>query len=194
MSDSPVRIVGFSGSLRKASLNTALLRAAAELVPPDVTLEIIEICGLPLYNADLMLPPSGPDEKPRYPVSVEPARQAIAAADALLIVSPEYNFSMPAVTKNVLDWASRPPNALDDKAVAFTGASPGGMGTVRGQMALRQVCVFTNMHALNKPELFVAQAPSKFDKDLKLTDEPTREALGKLLASLAAFARRLKQR
>ncbi len=191
---SPIRIVGFSGSLRKASLNSALLRAASEVVPEGATLELLDVSGLPLYNADLMLPPEKEGGHARYPASVEPVRSAIAAADALLIVSPEYNFSMPAVTKNVLDWASRPPNALDDKAVAFTGASPGGMGTVRGQMALRHVCVFTNMHAINKPELFVSGANNKFDHDLKLTDAPTRESLGKLLASLAAFAARLRAR
>lgn len=189
-----IRIVGFSGSLRKASLNSALLRAATQVVPEGATLELCDISGLPLYNADLMLPPEKEGGHARYPASVEPVRQAIAKADALLIVSPEYNFSMPAVTKNVLDWASRPPSALDDKAVAFTGASPGGMGTVRGQMALRHVCVFTNMHAINKPELFVSGASSKFDANLELTDAPTREALGKLLASLATFARRLKNR
>ncbi|MBL8744609.1 MAG: NAD(P)H-dependent oxidoreductase [Myxococcales bacterium] len=189
-----IRIVGFSGSLRKGSFNSALLRAATEVVPDGASLEVLDISGLPLYNADLMLPPEKEGGAPRYPTSVEPIRDAIASAHALLIVSPEYNFSMPAVTKNVLDWASRTPSALDDKAVAFTGASPGGMGTVRGQMALRHVCVFTNMHAINKPELFVSGAPGKFDKDLKLTDGPTRESLGKLLTSLVMFARRLQSR
>jgi chromate reductase len=96
------------------------------------------------------------------------------------------------VTKNAIDWASRAPNVLDGKAVAFTGASPGGFGTVRSQMALRHTCVFTNMHAINKPELFVSKAGDKFDANLALTDEPTREALRKLVESLVTFARRLR--
>lgn len=185
----PLRIVGFSGSLRKGSLNSALLRAAVELAPPGTEVAIADVSELPLYNQDLMT--AGEGGAPAYPAAVARFRDALASADALLIVSPEYNFSMPAVTKNALDWASRTPNVLDDKPVAFTGASPGGFGTIRGQMALRHVCVFTNMHALNKPELFVSKAGEKFDAELRLVDAATREQLGKLLESLAAFARRL---
>jgi chromate reductase len=189
MSNAPLHLVGFSGSLRKASLNTALLRAVGTVLPPAVTFEVAELTDVPLFNGDLLA--TGADGALVYPEPVARFRAAVARADALLIVSPEYNFSMPAVTKNAIDWASRAPNVLDGKAVAFTGASPGGFGTVRGQMALRDVCVFTNMHAINKPELFVSKAGDKFDADLTLTDEPTREALRKLVESLVAFARRL---
>jgi chromate reductase, NAD(P)H dehydrogenase (quinone) len=185
-----LHLVGFSGSLRKASLNTALLRAAAGVLPEGVTFEIAELADVPLFNGDLLTTTEGGALV--YPDTVARFRAAIARADALLIVSPEYNFSMPAVTKNAIDWASRAPNVLDGKAVAFTGASPGGFGTIRAQMALRQTCVFTNMHAINKPELFVSKAADKFDANLQLTDEPTREALRKLVESLVAFARRLR--
>lgn len=185
-----VHIVGFAGSLRKASLNRALLRAAPDLVPDGATFEIAELDDVPLFNGDLITQTDG---EPIYPPNVAPLRAAIARADALLVVSPEYNFSMPAVTKNALDWASRSPSVLDGKAVAFTGASPGGMGTVRGQMALRHVCVFTNMFAVNKPELFVSKATDKFDAHLTLTDEPTKAALEKLLASLVDLATRLRR-
>ncbi len=188
MSTTPLKIVGFSGSLRQKSLNSALLRAALELLPEGVTLEIADLSDVPLYNQDLMIP----GDPPGYPAPVERFRNQLASAQALLVVSPEYNFSMPAVTKNAIDWASRSPNVLDGKAVAFAGASPGGFGTIRGQMALRHVCVFTNMHAINKPELFVSKATDKFDASGRLTDEPTRETLGKLLGSLAAFARKLQ--
>jgi chromate reductase len=190
MSGSPIHVVGFSGSLRRASLNTALLRAAGSVLPADVTFEVADLTDVPLFNGDLIT--SGPDGSPRYPEAVDRFRSAIARADALLVVSPEYNFSIPAVTKNAIDWASRAPNVLDGKAVAFTGASPGGFGTVRSQMALRHTCVFTNMHAINKPELFVSKAGDKFDANLALTDEPTREALRKLVESLVTFARRLR--
>jgi chromate reductase len=99
---------------------------------------------------------------------------------------------MPAVTKNAIDWGSRAPNVFDDKAVAFTGASPGAFGTIRGQMALRPTAIFTNMHPVNKPELFVSKANEKFDAEGRLVDEPTREIYAKLLASLVSLARRLR--
>lgn len=191
MSSAPIHVVGFSGSLRKASLNTALLRAAAELLPEGSSFEIADLSEVPLYNADLMIP--GEAGAPaRYPETVERFRSVLARADALLIVAPEYNYSMPAVAKNAIDWASRAPNVLDDKAVAFTGASPGAFGTIRGQMALRPTCIFTNMHAINKPELFVSKANEKFDAEGKLVDEATRESYAKLLASLVSLARRLR--
>jgi chromate reductase, NAD(P)H dehydrogenase (quinone) len=190
MSSSAIHLVGFSGSLRKASLNTALLRAAGTVLPSGVTFEVADLAAVPLFNGDLI--EVGAGGVPVYPEAVAQFRAAITRADALLIVSPEYNFSMPAVTKNAIDWASRAPNVLDDKAVAFTGASPGAFGTIRSQMALRQTCVFTNLHAINTPELFVSKAADKFDASLALTDEPTREALRKLVESLVAFARRLR--
>jgi chromate reductase len=126
MSNAPLHLVGFSGSLRKASLNTALLRAVGTVLPPAVTFEVAELTDVPLFNGDLLA--TGADGALVYPEPVARFRAAVARADALLIVSPEYNFSMPAVTKNAIDWASRAPNVLDGKAVAFTGASPGGFG------------------------------------------------------------------
>lgn len=119
-------------------------------------------------------------------------RERIAAADALLIATPEYNHSIPGVLKNALDWASRPPQpSLDDKPVAIMGASPGRLGTALGQHALRQSFVFCNMHPLMKPQVFVTEAAHKFDADLRLTDEPTRAAVQKLLEAFAIWTRRL---
>jgi chromate reductase len=125
----------------------------------------------------------------------EPARllhERIAAADALLCVTPEYNYSIPGVLKNAIDWASRGPNRpLDGKPAAIMGASAGALGTARAQYHLRQVAVFTNMHVLNKPEVMVPRAHERFDASGNLTDDRTREAVRSLLVALAAWTLRL---
>lgn len=181
----PIRVLGLSGSLRQRSLNSALLRAAAEVLPTGMTLEVFDIRPIPMYDQDL--------QDAGWPEPVRVFRDRIAKADALLISMPEYNYSVPGGLKNAIDWASRGPQPpLDGKPLAIMGASPGGFGTVRGQMHLRQVCVFTNMLPLNKPELLVSKAADKFDADLNLTDAPTRQKLGELLAALAAWTHRLR--
>ncbi len=180
-----IHVLGFSGSLRKASYNAGLLRAAQEALPEDMTLEIFDLAPIPLYNEELNVN-GGPE-----PVKAFKAR--IAEADALLIATPEYNYSIPGVLKNAIDWASRPAkeSPLNEKPIALMGAG-GIMGTVRAQGHLRQVAVYTNMHPLNKPELEVQRAWEKFDQNGNLTDEATRQAIRPLLEALAAWTRRLK--
>ena len=180
-----MKIVGMSGSLRKGSYNSAALRAAQALVPEGTTIEIAEIGDVPLYNDDV--------RAAGYPASVERLRRQIAEADAVLFVTPEYNYSVSGVMKNAIDWASRPPNQpFDGKPVAIMGASGGLLGTARAQYHLRQMLIFLNALPINKPEVMIGQASQKFDEAGRLTDEPTREFIGKLLVSLAAWTRRLQ--
>lgn len=183
---SKVNVLGISGSLRKASFNTAALHAAQELAPPDVTITIHDISEIPLYNEDV--------EKKGFPAAVAALHAAIRGADAVLFATPEYNYSVAGVMKNTFDWASRPPTdcVLNGKPAAVFGASPGGMGTSRAQYHLRQSCVFANMLVLNKPEVFISQAHTKFDTQGKLTDEKTRAAVRSLIAALGDWTRRLR--
>jgi chromate reductase len=181
----PIHVLGFSGSLRGASYNSALLRAAAELLPAGMTLETFDLAPIPLYNPDI----DGPDA----PESVLRFKERITAADALLIATPEYNYSFSGVLKNAIDWASRPPRAspLSGKPLAIMGA--GGMfGTVRAQLHLRQVATECNLLALNKPEVRVTRPWEKFDDQGRLADEQTRGELRALLEALAAWTRRLR--
>lgn len=182
-----ITILGFAGSLRKGSYNKALLRAAVELKPKDAELEIFNIDGIPLFNQDL---------EAHVPEKVKDFKTKIRAADAILIATPEYNYSMPGVLKNAIDWASRPygDNSFEDKPVAIMGASPGGFGTARAQYHLRQICVFLNMHTVNKPEVFVAFAHTKIDENGRVMDEETRERIKQLLESLVSWTRRLEAR
>lgn len=179
-----MKIVALSGSLRRASLNTAAVRAAQELAPAGTVIEIAEIGGLPHYDDDL--------RAAGYPAGVQRFRDQLAGADALLIVTPEYNYSIPGVLKNAIDWASRPPSQpFDGKAVAIMGASPGLLGTARAQYQLRQMLVFLNAHPINKPEVMIGQAAAKFDAEGRLVDEATRDMIRQMLASLTAWAQRL---
>ena len=185
--DNTLNVLGICGSLRKASLNRALLRAAQEEQPDGMAITLCDLHEIPLFNDDLLLPTP--------PEGVLKFRAAIAAADALIICSPEYNYSISGVLKNAIDWASRPPSPpLDGKPLALMGASPSLMGTIRGQLATRQVCIFTNMIAMNKPELFVAKAHEKFDSEGKLTDSETRQKLRAFLVAFAAWAGRIRTR
>jgi chromate reductase len=181
-----MKVIGLSGSLRRGSFNTAALGAAQELAPAGMTIEPGEIGDLPLYNDDL--------RAAGYPAPVERLRSQLAAADAVLFVTPEYNYSVPGVLKNAIDWASRPPNQpFDGKAVAIMGASPGLLGTARAQYHLRQMLVFLNAFPINKPEVFIMQANTKFDEAGRLTDETTRDHIRKLLRSLGDWTTRLQR-
>lgn len=179
-------IVGISGSLRKDSYNTALLRAAQELMPDDAELEIVSIADIPFFNEDV--------EAAGLPESVQAFRAKLQAADGLLVAMPEYNYSIPGVLKNALDWASRPGpdkvQPLSDKPLSVIGASPGAYGTARGQHHMRQVSVNMNMHPLTKPEVMVTFADKKIS-DGKLTDEATRTVLRDHLVALVKWTRRL---
>ncbi len=177
-------ILGFAGSLRKESYNKSLLRAALELVPEGVELETFDLEGIPPFNQDLE---NQPAEK------VKEFKAKIIAADAILIATPEYNYSIPGVLKNAIDCASRPygDNAFAHKPVAVMGASPGMIGTARAQYHLRQCFVFLSCFALNQPEVMVSFANEKIDKDGKVTDQKTRELIRQLLENLVAWTIKL---
>jgi chromate reductase len=181
-----IHVLGFAGSLRKASLNASALRAAGELLPAGMTLEIFDLAPIPLYNGDV--------EAVGFPEPVQRFKERIVAADALLIATPEYNYSIPGVLKNAIDWASRPSDStpFKGKPAAIMGASPAMTGTVRAQYHLRQVCVYLNLFPLNQPELFIMRAHEKFDAQGRLIDEETRLRIGQLLEALAAWTRRLR--
>lgn len=150
-----------------------------------MTVEIFDLLPIPMFNEDV--------EREGMPEPVAQLRERIAAADAMLIVTPEYNKSIPAPLKNAIDWASRSPDSpLNGKQVAITGATPGIMGTAWSQHHIRQVCVNVNLLPVNKPEVFISRAHEKFDADGRLTDETTRKLLSELLVSLANWTRRLR--
>jgi chromate reductase len=178
----PLHVVGISGSIRTGSYNTGLLRAAAEMLPSGMRLELLSLAELPLYNQDL--------EEQGDPPSVAVLRERIAAADALLIACPEYNYSITGVLKNAIDWASRPAGKapLTGKPAAIIGAG-GRFGTVRAQLHLRQICTHLTMPVLLSPEFMVARAWECFDQHGNLTDLPTRERLHEVLVALERWAR-----
>ena len=181
-----ISILGFAGSLRKGSYNKALLRAASELVPRDVKLEIFDIEGVPPFNQDL---------EAKVPERVVEFKAKIKAADAILIATPEHNYSIPGVLKNAIDWGSRPygDNSFDGKPVAIMSASTGMLGGARAQYHLRQVLVFLNMHPVNRPEVFVTFAQQKIDESGRLTDETTRKFIRELLEKLVDWTKTLKK-
>jgi chromate reductase len=183
--DRKISILGFAGSLRKGSYNRALLREALGLMPDDANLEIFELEGIPPFNQDL---------EGSMPEKVKEFKGKIRAADALLVATPEYNYSVPGVLKNAIDWASRPPgdNSFDGKPIAIMSASTGMLGGARAQYHLRQSFVTLNMHPINKPEVLITFASEKFDNEGRLVDEKAKELVRKLLEALVAWARKLK--
>jgi chromate reductase len=190
MSDTerPLVVCGIAGSLRRGSYNRALLRAARELAPDDMDVRIFDRVGeLPLFDQDV--------EAAGDPEPVQALKRAIGEADALLVATPEYNHGVPGVLKNAVDWASRPPlgAVLAGKPTAILGASPGVTGTARAQAQLRQAFVFTDTPVLPQPEILVYRANEKFDAEGRLTDEKTREFVGRLLRQLADWTRRLRR-
>jgi chromate reductase len=181
----PITILGFAGSLRKGSYNKGLLRATATLMPKNAKLEIFDLEGIPPFNQDAERSP---------PEKVKEFKAKIKAADALLIATPEHNYSFSGVLKNAIDWASRPygDNAFEDKPVAIMSASIGMLGGARAQYHLRQVFVTLDMYALNWPEVMVTRAAEKFDKNGDLTDQETRTRIRELLENLIDWTNRLK--
>ncbi len=179
-----MKVLGIAGSLRKASFNKALMRAALEIAPPGMEIDVFDLEGIPPYNQDLDLQP---------PSRVIELKGRIRASDAILIATPEYNYSIPGVLKNAIDWASRPygDNAFDGKPVALMGASVGQIATARAQYHLRQSFVFLNMYPVNRPEVMVPFAEGKIDQSGRLTDETARQRIKELLASLAAWTERV---
>lgn len=181
-----IRVLGISGSLRKASWNTLLLRAAQKLAPEGMTIEITEIRDIPFYDGDV-------EAGPGIPEPAVALREKIRAADALLIASPEYNGSVTGVLKNAIDWASRPPHQpLDGKPIAVFGTSPGATGTIRGQAHLRQVLANVNGLVLVQPVVAVGNAAQRLDADANITDEATRNFVVTMLTRLADWTHRLK--
>ncbi|MDH5481839.1 MAG: NAD(P)H-dependent oxidoreductase [Candidatus Bathyarchaeota archaeon] len=187
MDEKQITIIGFAGSLRKDSYNKALLRAAAKLLPKNTKLEIFDLEGIPPFNQDL---------EETMPEKVKKFKTKIRAADAILIATPEYNYSMPGVLKNAMDWASRPygNNSFEGKPVAIMGASPGILGSARAQYHLRQVLVALNMHALNRHEVIVSAADDRIDENGNVSDEVTKKKIRELLRNLVDWTRKLMEK
>ena len=186
MTDSTVKVLALSGSLRKGSLNTALLRAASEIAPAGVTVELYDLAPIPMYNDDVRI--AG------YPPEVQDFRAKIAAADALLFASPEYNYSVSGVLKNAIDWASRAPNMpFDGKTGAVLGASAGALGTARSQRDLRWIMSGLNVYMVNLPHVYVGGAAQKFDAAGKLTDQGTADFIKQLLENLRDLTLKLRR-
>ena len=185
----PVRALALVGSLRTGSYNRALWRAAQALAPEGLALDEGPIGDLPLYNGDLH-----PPAHPEWPAPVGRLAAQVAAADALLFISPEYNYSIPGVLKNAIDWVSRvQPSPFNDKPAAVMGATNGMWGTTRMQYHLRQVGVFTNLHFLNRPEMLVAKAQDKISAEGELTDEATRKVLVQFLTAFRDWSLRFRR-
>lgn len=175
-------ILGIVGSLRKASYNHSMLKAAQELVPDGAVLDLFELQGIPVFDQD--------EEKAPPPTVLELKRR-ILAADAILFATPEYNYSLPGGLKNAIDWASRPygKSAWIGKPAAVMGASVGTLGTARAQYHLRQILVAQDMPVVNQPDVMIANAAQWFDDNGRLADEPTRQLIRRLMDALVRLAR-----
>ena len=173
----PMKLLGVSGSLRKQSYNFGALRAIASILPEGVTFKTADIAQLPFYSADV--------EQTGLPDTVKKFRAEVAASDALIFAVPEYNFSLPGVLKNALEWLSRPPNPpANAKPCAVFGASVSPLGTARGQFHFRHVAVSLNMHVVNVPHVDIANAKSKFDVESQLSDQASLDSLKQLVSEL----------
>src|SRR6516162_6947426 len=188
MSDAKgIHVLAICGSLRTGSYNRAALRTAIELKPARMTIETAEIGSIPLYNEDV--------RAQGFPPPVETLRQQIKDADALLFACPEYNYSMSGVLKNAIDWASRPPDQpFAGKPAAIMGAAAGMAGSARAQYDLRRSCVFLDIHPLNKPEVLIGQAQTKFDASGRLTDDVARGLIVDLLVALEKWTRLINRK
>ena len=180
-----ISILGFAGSLRKGSYNKAILREALNHVPEGAALEIFDLEGIPPFNQDFENSP---------PQKVKEFKQKIRKADAILIATPEYNYSIPGVLKNAIDWASRPygDNSFEGKPVGIMSAAGGMLGGSRAQYHLRQTFIFLDMHPLNRPEVIVPAVHEKVDQSGRVTDEKTRQKIKELLEALVKWTLKLK--
>mgnify|MGYP005866009273 CR=1 FL=1 len=179
------KILGISGSLRQGSFNTMALRAAAALVPAGSSLGLHDLRDIPPYDEDV--------RAVGFPAPVRALREAVGAADALLLATPEYNYSFSGVLKNAIDWVSRPPEQpFADKPIAVMSASMGVLGGARAQYHLRQCFIFLDAKLLNRPEVMIGQAQTKFSAEGALTDAPTARIMGEMLQALIDWARRLR--
>ena len=185
--DKTIKVLAFAGSLRKGSYNKALIRAALEEAPENVAIEIFDLEGIPPFNQEFVNNP---------PQRVVDFKKKIRNADALLIATPEYNYSIPGVLKNAIDFASRPKedNPLESKPVAIMSASTGRFGGARAQYHLRQTFVFLNMQPINRPEIMLSDATHNVDSDGKVTNVQTRQLIRQLLESLASWTIRLREK
>jgi chromate reductase, NAD(P)H dehydrogenase (quinone) len=183
---SKLAILGISGSGRKNSYNTALLEAGKHLLPQDTTLDVVDVSRLPLYNQDL---------EHDLPADVKELKKKIRNSDAILIATPEHNYSITAVLKNAIESGNRPPRdaSWNGKPAAVISASTGLRGGVRAQLHLRQIMIDLNMYPINRPLLLVANARDRFDENLKLTDEESLQTLKDVLSSLVNWTRRLQR-
>ncbi len=182
MENEKLKIIGIAGSLRKGSFNRSLLNAAKEACPEEAEVEIIEIDSLPLFNQDL--------EK-NMPKNVMEFKEKVKKSDAVLFATPEYNYSVPGVLKNAIDWLSRPygNNSLEGKPTGIMSAAIGMLGGARAQYHLRQSMVFLNMRPMNLPEFMVSYAKEKIGEDGKIKDETTREMLDRFMAAFVEWVK-----
>jgi chromate reductase len=182
--DQPIKVLAFAGSLREGSYNKALIRAAVEVKPDNISIEVFDLEGIPPFNDDLIEHPCA---------KVVDFKNKIKNADALLIASPEYNYSIPGVLKNAIDWASRPSagNPLEGKPVAIMSASTGRFGGARAQYHLRQTFVFLNMHPINRPEIMLSDALHNIDEKGNVTNETTIKLIRQLLEALSEWIKQL---
>jgi len=179
-----MKILGISGSLRKGSYNSGALRAAVELCPDGAEIEVFDIAPIPPFNQD-------EDQDP--PAIIREFKEKILAADAIVFATPEYNYSIPGVLKNAIDWASRPygQSAWEGKPAAIMGASIGGIATARAQYDLRKMMVFLNMFPINRPEVMIGNCSDRYDEQGKLIDEPTRAIIKEMLEKLIAWTKKI---
>jgi len=180
-----INIIALSGSLRQDSYNTAAIKAVQEIAGEQYEIEIADISDFPLYNQEL--------DGPNAPTQVQALAKKILAADAILFSTPEYNYSIPGVLKNAIDWLStQPSQPFNGKPAAIISSSMGMLGGARAQYHLRQVMVFLNVHLINKPEIMIASAHEKFDESGALTDEVTKGLIGQMITALATMRSQLK--
>ena len=186
MESDKFRILGIAGSLRCASFNRGLIRAARELAPEGVVVESYDkLEKIPFFNQDV--------ENEGDPLPVRDLKERVREADAVLIATPEYDYAIPGVLTTALDWALRSPSPLRHKPVGIVGASPGRVGTARGQMVLRQILLHAPAYVMPEPQMLISNARERFDEDGDLTDEQTRERMRRFLSALVEWAERLKQ-
>lgn len=187
MDDEKFRILGLAASLRRASIHRGLLRAAHEVCPEDTVCESFDLGRIPFFNADVEASEAG-DPEP-----VRELKEKIHSYDAVLITSPEYDYAIPGVLTTALDWCLRSPSPLRHKPVGIAGASPGGAGTARGQMVLRQILLHGPAYVMPEPQMMIPNSYERFDQNGNLTDEETRQRLQRFLGALREWDERLER-